>query len=404
MVPVLRPVWFRGSAVSQCVVGCCVVVFRASGRFFFLFRARHGLIGLGRRLAFLALLRCGALCCAALCCAVLCRAMLRCVVLCCAVVWCAVLCPALPCRSMPYRAVLCLAVPCCAVLCCGVPRCAVPCRAMPCCAVLCYAVPCCAVLRCSVPHCAVGCCVVLCCAVPCCAVLWCAVLCCWLAVPPGPAWGGGGKGQTGDFAVWISGALRRSGFSVSWWLVGVVWSGVARWVGVVGGLGVPSGLGLREGVRGVFSPWGLCLGLVASSVLWGVPFPRGARPPQLGLFPSGGSSPVPLYPCGPPSLVLWLLPLSSPGVSAHVSVRLPLQCRVAGVVAWLSGFVAGLSGGGVLSVSPFLGVHPHPVWRPVVSGRDQVRLVCCRFSAAAARLGGRAPLEWSASGAYALVW
>ena len=68
-------------------------------------------------------------------------------------------------------------------------------------------------------------------------------------------------------------------------------------------------------------------------------------PPRLGLFPSRGCLPFSLSPCRLPSPVLWPLPLSSPGVSVLVSVRWPLQCRVAGVVAWRLGCGGGFCGG-----------------------------------------------------------
>ena len=101
--PSFGPCGSEGWAVSQCVVGYCVVVLRASGRVSFLFGARRGLIGLGRRLAFLALLRYGVLWCA----------VPRCAVLCCVVRCCALPCRAVPCRAVPFS---CLAALRCAVM------------------------------------------------------------------------------------------------------------------------------------------------------------------------------------------------------------------------------------------------------------------------------------------------
>ena len=214
--PFLGPCDSDGQAFSQCVVGCCLVVFCASGSLFFLFGAGGGLIGLGRLLVFLALLWCGELCFAVLCCAVLCFAVLRCAVLFCGLRCYAVLCPvllcrAVPCRAVPCRALPCRAVPCPAVPCRAMPSLAVLCCAVLCCAVLSRAVLCCAVLCCAVLYCAVVCCIMVCCAAPCRAVLWCAFACPGLVVPPGPTWGGSGKGQTGGSAVWVVGAPGRLG-------------------------------------------------------------------------------------------------------------------------------------------------------------------------------------------------
>ena len=162
----------EGLAVSQCVVGRCVLVSRASACVFFLFGAGGGLIGLGRRLGFLALVRCGVFWCVVLCRVVLCCVVLRCSTLCCAVLWCAIFYPALLCHALPRRAMSCLAV-----LCCAAPRCAVLRRAVPCRAVRCRGGPCCVVMCPAVVCRAVPCCAVLCCAVLRCAVLRCAVLC-----------------------------------------------------------------------------------------------------------------------------------------------------------------------------------------------------------------------------------
>ena len=157
-----------------------------------------------------------------------------------------------------------------------------------------------------------------------------------------------------------------SGYSVSWCLVGELWCGVAcrcfRGPGwavwpckaggcpwgcrpLVGGLGGPSGLARRAVFRWFVFPWGLCLGVVVSRAPLGVLFPRGAPGPagwggvasSAWLVPPRGCSPVPPFLCCPPSLVLWPFPLSSAGVRQLVSVCWPLQCRVARVVAWLSG-------------------------------------------------------------------
>ena len=141
------------------------------------------------------------------------------------------------CRAMPRYAVLCRAVAWRAVLCC---------------AVACGAMLCCALLRCAVLRCVVLRCVVLCCAVPCCAVPCCVVLCRGSLVPPGAAWGGGGEGQTGGFAV-CGGSVRARDIMLvgGWWAwFGVVWfaGSVLRgaWVGRPAWYGGRVPVGLRR--------------------------------------------------------------------------------------------------------------------------------------------------------------
>ena len=103
------------------------------------------------------------------------------------------------------------------------------------------------------------CCAVVCCAAVRCAVLrsvvprWlcCAVLCGGSVAPPGPAWGAGGAGQTGGFAVWD--AEAPCGFGLRGWLVAGVrgWA----WSGLLGQCSRGSGRAVWSGASGG-CPWG----------------------------------------------------------------------------------------------------------------------------------------------------
>ena len=186
--------WWAGVVVSH---GC--------GPVSFLFGARGGLIGLGRRSAFLSLV----LWCALVCRAVLCCALLGCVALLRAVLCCASLCHAVPCHVVP-----CPTLPCCGVL-----RLAVPCRAVPCRVAPCGGVPCRVAVRRRVVCCDALCCVALCCAAPCYAVPCCAVGQSHPLVRCGVA------AALVRLAALLCGSRGRRaglGYLFGWWLVGVV--------------------------------------------------------------------------------------------------------------------------------------------------------------------------------------
>ena len=316
---------FLGVAASACVVGWCGGVPQVWAGFpSFWSKRRLDEVRLTVRVRCLG----AVVCCGVAGCAVLCLAVERC-----AAPRCAALTPALPCRAVPCSVVASVAAPCCDVL-----RLAVPCHAVPC-------VPCfarsrgaeargaalwCAVLRCAVLYCVVSCCPVPCCAVGqshplvrcgvvAALVRLAALLCGW------------------------RGCCAGSGYVAGWWLVGMDWRCAVRWVGAAGAwvCGPVQWVGRVSG--GVALPLVLRPGHVPSVV----PVPRGV-PGSSGWGGVASSAwLVPLLSCFPAfvlsqTFVSQPCPLSSPGVRVLVSVCWPLQCRVAGVVAWRLGCGGGL--------------------------------------------------------------